>query len=112
MSNDVSEAISEIYGLGDRAVARRSDPDTSHDAAASVTRISECQHEIVQALSVCGPQSDSSIASFINVPGRERWSDAGIRTRRKELVGMGKVKDSGERVTLLTGRKSIVWCLA
>jgi hypothetical protein len=108
----MSEAISEIYGLGDRAVARRSDPDTSHDAAASVTRISEMQALIVQVLEICGPLSDTALRGHVIDHTDVRISDSGLRTRRRELVEMGKVRDSGQRVTLPTGRQSIVWCLA
>jgi hypothetical protein len=115
MSSEMSsEAISEIYGLGDRAAARRSDPDTSHDAAASVGDTSHLQRLILALLAT--PKHDAALIAVLR--GRfvqerwVRWSDSSIRSRRAELVKMGEVKDSGRRVTLLTGRQSIVWCLA
>jgi hypothetical protein len=36
-------------------------------------------------------------------------SDQGIKSRRAELVAEGFVEDSGKRVILPSGRKSIVW---
>ena len=36
-------------------------------------------------------------------------SPSGARTRRAELVVKGLVYDTGERVTLLSGRRAIVW---
>jgi hypothetical protein len=36
-------------------------------------------------------------------------SDAGLRSRRAELVAKNLVQDSGQRITLPSGRKSIVW---
>lgn len=107
----MSEAISEIYGLGDRAVARRSDPDTSHDAAASVGDTTQLQRLILWSLA-SAPKHDAALIVSLENDIFKAWSDAGIRTRRRELVEMGRVRDSGQRVTLPTGRQSIVWCLA
>lgn len=41
-----------------------------------------------------------------------RQSESGIRTRRKELTDAGLVEDSGETVTLESGRKATVWRVA
>lgn len=41
-----------------------------------------------------------------------RQSDSGIRSRRRELVEKGVVRESGESVTLSSGRRAILWELA
>jgi hypothetical protein len=38
-----------------------------------------------------------------------RQSESGLRTRRRELVDMGLVVDTGRTETLPSGRKAIVW---
>jgi len=38
-------------------------------------------------------------------------SPSGLRTRRSELVAVGKVVDTGARNTLASGRKSIIWAI-
>lgn len=37
-------------------------------------------------------------------------SESGLRTRRRELVDLGELKDSGMTAELPSGRKSILWC--
>lgn len=44
--------------------------------------------------------------------GQPRQSVSGIRTRRKELVDMGAIRDTGTRALMKTNRKAIVWTLA
>lgn len=94
--------------MTDHAVARNTDPETSHQAAASVTHIRESQARIMLILKLVGPLTDGGI--FKNWP---TWagpiSPSGCRTRRKELVDLGYVRDSGKRMILASGRKSIIW---
>ena len=89
-----------------RAVARRTDPDTSWDAALSVTRIRESQREVLDVLErMGGLGTDEGIARVYN--GRQ--SPSGLRTRRAELVTLGAIVDTGQRVVGSTGRRMIVW---
>ena len=88
--------------------ARKSDPGTSHKAAASVKNITETQQFILKALRK--PGTDQKIAeaykSFRKAP---MASESGLRTRRSELVELGLVIDSGKRSKTASGRQAIVW---
>lgn len=91
------------------SVARNSDPETSHAAAASLSakKIRESQRLIYDALRHYGPMTDEDM--YLRHSHWWTMSPSGARTRRSELVKMGKVRDSGRRETLASGRKSIVW---
>jgi len=96
--------------------ARASDPVTSHWAAeeASPEATSRTQDAILAILEH-SPMTDTELirtyndlVDFGDVP---RASESGIRSRRAELVDMGRVEASGEFRELPSGRKSIVWRL-
>lgn len=81
---------------------------TSAAAYRSKTKaeITKLQQEILYRLIAGGPQTDTQLWmhwKFSNVSG------SSLRTRRAELVKLGKVVDSGKRVRLRSGRMSIVW---
>jgi len=89
---------------------RKTDPQTSRDAAESVTseRIRKSQSEVLSLFYVYGPMTDKQLverAAIRNV----KQSESGLRTRRSELVTLGKLKDTGKRKRLDSGRKAIVW---
>lgn len=99
--------------------ARTTDPQTSHDAAQSVTNTSPLQRVILQALTELGPLHDEAIFSYllgeyVNNPEHDGvWvSPSGARTRRCELVELGLVVDSGERVKTRSNRQAIKWAVA
>lgn len=87
------------------AHARRNDPDTSHAAAASVQHIRASQGEVLAVFRHGGPMTDEQ--AYAVYSGLQ--SVSGFRTRRSELVALGKLADTGQRVVGLTGRKMIVW---
>lgn len=94
---------------------RSTDPDTSRDAAASVTNIGATQSVILdilfnQANTHHGirQQYERMRGVFGDLP---QVSDSGLRTRTRELVDAGLVEDSGFRVELPTGRRAIAWQL-
>jgi len=91
------------------ARARATDPDTSHEAARSVSNLRLSQESVLKVLRLI-PMTDVEMAriyhSSIDVPLQ---SDSGLRTRRKELVDLGLVRDSGHRRKLPSGRSAIVW---
>lgn len=98
----------------DKARARNTDPETSHAAAASLDpKTLRASQEAVWRVFVVGrPMTDPELEAAYNhvvafyVPPQ---SSSGLRTRRKELVRKGFLRDSGERKKLASGRKAIVW---
>lgn len=99
--------------MADEAHARTSDPTTSHEAAASVKNLSASEDAVLVVLKTWGAMTDTTlIETYCDNRTRYGWpkqSDAGIRSRRKELVDRGLVEDSGVKEFLPTGRRSIVW---
>lgn len=86
-----------------KATARATDPQTSHEAAASVTpNLRESQAAVLDLLRRYGPMTD---VELIAAARRDdvRLSDSGIRTRRHELEAMGLVKRAG---TVKLGNRS------
>jgi hypothetical protein len=96
--------------------ARTTDPDTSHEAAKSVSKLKEMYDTMLIAFESLGPMNDDQLIRLWKVGVKELgWRDAsesGIRSRRSELVAQGKIIDSGKRVKMRSGRLSIVWELA
>lgn len=96
------------------AHARTTDPSTSHEAAESITsdRISEVQKRIINVFDELGPMADESLVACYDPYDRHPATDASIRSRRAELVRLGKVVASGEFGTTPRGRRCIIWRLA
>jgi hypothetical protein len=102
------------------AHARRTDPETSHEAAASLKSetLSEQRARVYDHLKCYGPMTDTALLGGIHhsevgphgyIPAGPKISPSGLRTRRSELVRMGLVEDTGRRERLRSGRKAIVW---
>lgn len=92
--------------------ARVTDPETSQAAAASQDseRVSILQGFVYTVLLHYGPLCDKDIEAEIRTRYPEfHMTDAGVRTRRAELVHAGLVRDSGAKVKLDTGRYAIAW---
>ena len=95
--------------------ARATDPETSHEAAASVKDLTLVQSRIMALIGRQGPMHDDALIfrwgqeNYRFPDSYPRVSEAGLRSRRSELVKLGRLQDSGLRVTLASGRKSIVW---
>ena len=93
--------------------ARRTDPETSHAAAQSVSNLTQTQQGIYFVLKHRGSRTDEEIeAKYGEV--RERFdfplaSPQGLRSRRAELVALGWVKDSGVTRPTKYGNDSVVW---
>lgn len=87
------------------AVARKTDPQTSHDAADSVVEVTDTQYKIWSLLRK--PMSDEALVLAFRARG---WfgSDSGIRSRRKDLVDLGVVV-AKSYATTRAGRRTIVW---
>ena len=90
--------------------ARATDPDTSWDAARSVRLITAKQAAVRDVLGAApSGLTDEELAARYVGPHQ---SPSGLRTRRKELVDLGLVRDSGRRAQMETGRMAIVWEVA
>lgn len=98
------------------AHARHSDPQTSHDAAASVRNITRTHELILLIFGNLRKLHDESLIEYFqnSVRNNRDWrdvraSESGIRSRRAELVRLGKLRDSGKRERTASGRNSVVW---
>lgn len=97
--------------------ARKTDPQTSREAAASVDkrRVSDTHKLILRIFASAGELCDLDLEVVYQgrraaAPGLyPEISDSGLRTRRSELVNGGLLADSGRKTTLPTGRKAILW---
>lgn len=93
--------------------ARHTDPETSHEAAASLRddKVRASQQAVLMILLRFGPMTDTKLIEHYYSFGdfQPQQSESGIRTRRGELVKKGRVRDSGKRERLASGRRSIVW---
>lgn len=96
-------------------IARFGDPETSHQAADSIDAptLRDSQAAVLFVLAYNGPMTDTELIDAYLAWAEQgtlpRQSPSGIRTRRKELVTRGSVRDTGMRDVLRSGRRSIVW---
>lgn len=99
------------------ARARRTDPETSHAAAAGVTlKLTENRAAVLRMFGDGDKLTDEEIRRIYRIRNRldgtttyPPQSDSGLRTRRSELVKMGLLYDTGERVRNDAGNMCIVW---
>lgn len=94
------------------AIARSTDPQTSHDAAGTVGHISETQAAIMVLLRETPMCDERLIAEYRVWEKLERFpraSDQSIRSRRAELVRYGLVAYAGFDERMTTGRFGRVW---
>ncbi len=94
--------------------ARATDPQTSHEAAESITaeHLTKLEVAILEMLKT--PMIDEQLCGLLRYKCYEgkydiNPSDSGIRTRRCELAREGKVVDTGMRAKTRSGRNAIVW---
>lgn len=93
----------------DSPIARRSDPPTSHQAAAEITsdgtrsRLTELALELVRTRpGLCANELDE-LAQACNVRGGE------IHKRLKELERTGQIKQGEPRISTVTKRHCLTW---
>lgn len=101
-----------LFDVEPVARARRDDPDTSHEAAASIRapELRARQRDVLFVLRVNVACTDEELAvEYARTPGVAPQSPSGLRTRRAELVALGLVADTGERRRTASGRRSTVW---
>ena len=97
--------------MQETAHARSSDPETSHEAAASIKDIAATQFKVWMLFSAFPDgATDEELLRRARQTGL-LISDSGLRTRRSELVSKGLVEWSGEKRTTVSGRSTRVWRL-
>ena len=86
--------------------ARKTDPGTSKEAAASMATVAESQRQkILDTLRTRGPQTADSLDFLI------RWRPTTAGRRLKELSEAGLVEMTGVKSRTRSGRKAYVWKL-
>lgn len=103
---------SQARPVDEHAHARRSDPETSHAAAASLSirALRASQLAVVAFLRELGPLTLEQLVDAARV-NEIPLSDSRLRTACAELVDLGFVADSGERLKTRHGRDAAVWIL-
>lgn len=98
--------------ISDSVNARHSDPDTSHAAAASITKeaITEAQIGILTLLCEFGPATDEELARHWWQNRPQFISPSGLRTRRHELHLKGYVRADG-KATVRSGNFGTMWAI-
>ena len=90
-----------------RQMTRWSDPGTSFEAAASVA-MTKSQKIVMIAFRSRNAMTDEELIHMIAKLGF-KLSASGARSRRKELVEMGLLRDSGVRELTDNRRQTTVW---
>lgn len=88
---------------------RTTDPSTSHAAEKSVSKLAESYRIILDLFEKHGPMNDEQLLDRWKYEAPKPGSPSGIRSRRSELVAAERLRDSGERIKMTSGRMSIVW---
>jgi predicted ArsR family transcriptional regulator len=83
---------------------RRSDPRTSHEAAASAKDLQARHHRLIVAcLKEHGPASKDRIAALTCLTGTQ------VARRTTELERAGLIRDTGDKARSTAGRAERVW---
>jgi DNA-binding CsgD family transcriptional regulator len=103
----------------ERALARHTDPETSHDAAKNI-KVSAKEEIVLECLAIYGPQTSIEIAN------RTGLNPNTVTPRMKPLKEKGKVYDTGirrkskllhqcpccsQKSTIRVSRPKIVWAI-
>lgn len=98
------------------AHARNTDPETSHEAAASVANLTEVKRNILLILEGSSePMMDWEIVrKYYEYTTVHNWAwamEQSIRSRRADLVRDGKIEFANDWGQSVTGRRSRKWRL-
>jgi hypothetical protein len=112
MKRHAPEEFEDEGPLFAKTKARTEDPATSKAAAealkpGSVLRLRNIVYLFLSKKSM----EDGELVARVSVAYPE-YSPSGVRTRRSELVEIGKVRDSGLRQKLASGSEAIIWEVA
>lgn len=93
------------------AVARHSDPETSHWAAEKLGDLTDNQAEVAELFRRWGPMIDEEMVLRAKAAGT-RQTDSGLRTRRSECVEVGILEWTGDMGFTANGNKSRIHAYA
>src|SRR5574337_68439 len=104
----------ELFYRPAQAYARRSDPRTSHEAAAgfSEDKLTEIQRDVLDYFRRFKSGSDEDLYEYLVRSKKYLATQSTLRTRRSELVRKGLLRDSGKRLKNAGGHSMIMWELA
>ena len=94
-----------IDAMNAEARSRALNPETSRQGPTPLA-MNRGRQIVLDVLRV-RPLTDTELVAAV----RGRMSESGARTRRAELVRMGKVRDSGRRLRSPSGRMNVVWAV-
>lgn len=66
------------------------------------------QKAVLEAIEQYGPITDAALVPLVQHVANIKMSSSGIRTRRNELLGLMKIKQTGE-IRMPSGRKAALW---
>lgn len=91
-----------------KAATRKSDPETSHEAAAKLGDLTEAQEEVLDLFRRHGPMMDEELVA---TAAREesKQTESGLRTRRSELVESGVLAWTGRFGQNSNENRSRIW---
>jgi predicted ArsR family transcriptional regulator len=101
----MSEQMSIAFDLGmvDEPRARRSDPVTSHQAAASAKELAQQHHILILGALMAGPAGVDRIAATTRLTSYQ------VSKRMSELERAGAARPTGKTVQSTAGRAQREW---
>ena len=102
-----AQTLFDIFDDDERARARRTDPDTSHEAAESVN-VTRGQQLVLQALEG-GPATDEMI--YFRIVRHHKTTPSGVRGFRVRLQRKGLVKLYAENGVTSAGKRCQIWAV-
>ena len=102
------ELLDYIEEQEERARARAGDPETSHEAAASVSSLTKVQKWVLYCLEHYGPLTDEMLYKKL-IWYFPDTTEQSVRSRRAELVRKGLVAHKGLYGETRNGRRCRVW---
>ena len=91
-------------------IARDSDPDTSHDAAAEMLpTLSTLEGFMLESFAVCGPQTANEAAEFAGILARGCANHETLRKRYTGLLAKSRITSDGKKKCNITGKLATVY---
>jgi hypothetical protein len=71
--------------------------------------LTESQEAVLSVLKAHGPLPDHALVPLVQHVAGHRISSSGVRTRRNELVALGKARQSKNEIKMPSGRHAHTW---